>query len=804
MNDLKKTDGYVLVVIIGILTILSLMTITFATLSRIETRATRNYTDSVKCEKIARAGLEHAIYVLRQDKFGYDNIAYDSDPPDSPDENYDWSGETWMPGNIDLSNPLTSFAGNAVGDCDNNGDLTPESKWIYFPATLSTSNSDIRLPGNLRARYAVLITDDREARVNVNVTGNEANGGAHTSNEGWSTFEIDLSNIIELASTGNGAATASDVIDTRLGSDDAPGTSTTNDNTGIVPDPETDGIDNDGDWSAGNDTNGNGIPDPGETDVDEANEATDEPNEFNSIFPYSDDVPFGILSEAEIMGTSSYTSRLETIFNTNGVSESEQNSLNSWITTCSTDTILCPSYQLDGGTSTTKLNINALVNNQGAYTATGTYDSDKIVEMIRDVLVAGGLTGASGSAGYVERHQLAVNIKDFIDSDGTVTAYYDGSDTYYGIEKTPYINEVEAWTNSGLDEFIELFNPYDTPIPNTGDWTITLDGDTTTITLPNLTIPAGGYYVIADQAGAGVDQVDPAINNLDDGGEELILRDGSGIKVQVTDYGSANQPNSRQLNDPRPIPLSATAANPWYWESTVRSIGAKNSNFQPQDGDDGWEETTPTWSDSFLVANRRFSNIGYLGFIHRGKEWSSFIVNKDITENGGYPNVLQYITIIDPSMDNIDNDGDGDKDASDTGSQAGNFDGPEYRIPGLINVNTASVAVLKSLPDGSGGTLGNAIAIAIEGSGSKPFKSIGDLVDNVTQITGAGTKWDKEKTFRSISNLITTRSNVFTVYVTAQITDEAMSNVFAEKRILAIVDRSVYPIKVRYFRWIVE
>jgi len=56
---------------------------------------------------------------------------------------------------------------------------------------------------------------------------------------------------------------------------------------------------------------------------------------------------------------------------------------------------------------------------------------------------------------------------------------------------------------------------------------------------------------------------------------------------------------------------------------------------------------------------------------------------------------------------------------------------------------------------------------------------------------------------RAISNL-TTRSNVFTVYVTAQITNEGETEVFAEKRILAIVDRSVDPIKVRYFRWFVE
>jgi len=177
-----------------------------------------------------------------------------------------------------------------------------------------------------------------------------------------------------------------------------------------------------------------------------------------------------------------------------------------------------------------------------------------------------------------------------------------------------------------------------------------------------------------------------------------------------------------------------------------------------------------------------------------GRQWTSFRVG----DTGGYPiafpNVLQYITVIDPSMDNIDNDGDGD------------IDGQEYRIPGLINVNTASVEVLQSLPN-----IDSTIATAIQGSGSKPFTSIGNMVDNVAEITdtSATNKWGEEKIFRSISNLITTRSNVFTVYVTAQVTEEDVSdppntNVFAEKRILAIVDRSVNPIRVRYFRWIVE
>ncbi len=161
--------------------------------------------------------------------------------------------------------------------------------------------------------------------------------------------------------------------------------------------------------------------------------------------------------------------------------------------------------------------------------------------------------------------------------------------------------------------------------------------------------------------------------------------------------------------------------------------------------------------------------------------------------------LLQYITITDPSMDGIDNDGDGATDSADTGTQTADIDGKEYRIPGLINVNTADAEVLESLPG-----ISNSLANNIFNSPSKPFKNIGDLVANVSQFTDVLPKWNEEKSVRSISNLITTRSNVFTVYVTAQVTDNAGSSVFAEKRIMAIVDRSVNPIRVRYFRWIVE
>ena len=730
MNDLKKEDGYILVVVIGILTILSLMTITFATLSRIETRATRNYTDSVKCEMVAKAGLEHALYIIRQDKFGDDDVAYNSD---NGDENYDEEGDASWPG-------FGIFNGT---DYDNDKDgisIPPEdSKWKYFPAT--DSSSDIRLPGKLRARYAVLITDDREARVNINVSGNQP------GDEGESTTEIDMSSVIEQAPGLNSADVdniSSNIISTRIG------------------------------------------------------------------------IPFGVLTEAEIVGiagaSTEYTSRLEEIFE-NWIGsgwETAYEDRKRTLTAFSADTIVCSPYTLASGISTTMLNINALVNN-GAYT-----DIQK-VEMIMDVLYAGGIKGSS--AKDIERHQLAVNIKDFIDSYGTVTTYLDVStgDTYYGVDRTPYINEVEADTTSGNGKFIELFNPYDTEI-DLSTWKIA--GTTLTITIPfGESILAQNYYVISDSHteyvtnfnynnGNDADLYNTDVNSLTPTGETLILSDASGKPVQKTNYGNTlgNDTKTMQLNDPRPIPLTASASEPWEWTKGEETAGEENlaSIFNPGDGSDGWSDTT--WKPSFLVANGRFSNKGYLGFIHRGSEWSSFKVDDNITS----PDVLKYITITDPSMDGIDNDGDGNTDSADTGAQDGDFDGPEYRIPGLINVNTAPIEVLASLPDGSGGTLGDTTIATSIFNGSKPYSSIGDLVVKVTDITDTGTdKWVREEPLRAISNLITTRSNVFTVYVTAQVTEEDVSDppntkVYAEKRIVAIVDRSVNPIRVRYFRWIVE
>ncbi len=183
--------------------------------------------------------------------------------------------------------------------------------------------------------------------------------------------------------------------------------------------------------------------------------------------------------------------------------------------------------------------------------------------------------------------------------------------------------------------------------------------------------------------------------------------------------------------------------------------------------------------------------------------------------------VSEYFTIIDPKDDTIDDDADG-AIGTDTGNQLGDIDGPEIQIPGRININTATSTVLAALPGtctntslGTWSTLtGNSLINNI--INARPFTTIGALA-NVPGIDYFGTdnvdndddgfideKDEKDLIFTSISNLITTHTNVFAVYVTARIVNSNASRTFAEKKLVAIVDRSATPIKIRYFRWVTE
>ncbi|MEK6739006.1 MAG: hypothetical protein AABY74_10125, partial [Planctomycetota bacterium] len=188
------------------------------------------------------------------------------------------------------------------------------------------------------------------------------------------------------------------------------------------------------------------------------------------------------------------------------------------------------------------------------------------------------------------------------------------------------------------------------------------------------------------------------------------------------------------------------------------------------------------------------------------------------SEQGTATNLFEYFTITDPKGDSIDDDGDR-AIGTDTGSQADDIDGPEIQAPGRININTAPVGVLNCLPGTATTSLSNWGTITqsiIQYRQTTPFTKIGDIA-KVTGMNRFGSdsadndndgyyddKGEKDLIIRSISNLITTHSNVFAVYITARIVNSDATQTFAAKKLVAIVDRSVTPVKIRYFRWMTE
>ncbi len=111
------------------------------------------------------------------------------------------------------------------------------------------------------------------------------------------------------------------------------------------------------------------------------------------------------------------------------------------------------------------------------------------------------------------------------------------------------INEVNfnSARNTQLSEFIELYNPFGTPV-NIGGWHFTKGVD---YTFPaNTMIPANGYLVIAQepatiQALYGVTALGPWVGGLSSDGDEIVLRDSAGVKIDGMEYG---------ITSPWPVP----------------------------------------------------------------------------------------------------------------------------------------------------------------------------------------------------------------------------------------------------------
>ncbi len=189
----------------------------------------------------------------------------------------------------------------------------------------------------------------------------------------------------------------------------------------------------------------------------------------------------------------------------------------------------------------------------------------------------------------------------------------------------------------------------------------------------------------------------------------------------------------------------------------------------------------------------------------------------------GYQQLFQYLTVFDPTVDGIDNDGDG----------AAEPDIDELKIKGRININTAPWFVIAQLPwvsekigvlnydlarnivayrDKAPGPAGNYFTIRPGQLGFQNIAQLNLVVDPNVPLASIDYYWrdindlqtypdltfadnavsdfeERDVIFARLSNLVTVRSDVFTAYILVRIGKDG-----PQKRVAAILDRSnVYP-----------
>lgn len=623
---------------------------------------------------------------------------------------------------------------------------------------------------------------DEGAKLNINVF------GPGVLQEGHSPYEL---NPTSLEMVGEEKAKA--IVTYRYGPDKKPG------KQGIDDDKDShilcrDGIDNDADG-----------------EVDEEEEGIDEPDEFCPSSPCGDDDPFDTVGEIRLVP---------------GIGEVTFREIKDYLTVYSYDKNINREGNL-------RVNINHA-------------SPSKISEALE-------------SAGFSkeEATQIAVNIVDFRDEDSNPTEYKGK----YGIERTPYVNEVmpnfttsvraaakdlvrggikylkkktketvkkeikekvgdevpfvddlldkvaskgeeeltkkidkiiekfkrrQRSENKGKNdsiftllgtkpayaaegeslkiefqiEWIELYNPYSTKFHLRG-WRIKTSCGKRVLFGP---ISARGYWVIFNIIVKLPEKTigEELLGNFTDT-VTLINQEGYTVD-EVTYYNYGFAWRAWEKNDPRTrwfagsIPGGSPWIRNWYWMPREGEVSSRNAQ------------------SSFYVKNSPFASVGEVGYVHIGKQWRTINLDKH-----GQWSVLDKLTTAWP---------------------------PEKPTPGKININTASKNVLQALPH-IDSQIAEEIINYCDGK-EGPFDQIGEIAEVRGMQKLGFNGWDDdgdgyvdeddeiEAILRKMSNLITVRSNCFTVISIGAVVKG--DKILAEKKIKAVVDRGVRPIKIRYYR----
>ena len=857
MKNRKAQQASVLIVAVGVLVALTLMGVTFATLMRVELAASQNLNSAQQAGLIAQAGLEYAIWILRTDMYGTDGNPYNNDRTGSPDETfgsparvnywhnndetYDSYHEKWMPGGGWFSKPdrNSSYAssgavtGTGVPDPDENsvdndgykdthypgsGYAGYDSVWVDFPFPVASGR---------KAQVAILIKDFGASRLNVNYSwNNDGPGGLHAHDRG--RYPTELATITASGSHVPGLVQPSyiQIVRQRHGTDNQPGSS--------------------GTLSA----------------------------RFRPLNPDGDDQAYAGLTAAELIYNTRLGSTLERAVTLSGGSVTTVTG--QFLTPWSSDTLWTP---FTSSPPELKTNLSSL-------------DLAGLLNLSSKSWWRSPLPDSS-----TEWPQIAVNLQDYRDSDSTITVHADSGKC--GLEAHPYITELfyrHVAKPNGMYR-IELYNGFAHDI-SAGAFSLTVqyreyDPSTTSHTR-EFSVPAIGrhsfhtfdiadaegfyfYQLVAELVGASGVIVDRA--NVGSAGTSVSVTAACAqrkrFNIEETDnWDIATAKEEAPDHDPPPANTLGAINSSADWHNTIRLLSVANESIYSlgQLADVlkiGYNDTDPYTVNADWIAackSRTQTNLDEVFFSPlAAAEVAAF-----------YDSLIVAQTGVSTPTNGYDDDGDGYFDSGDTGSQAGDIGGREIQAPGLININTASKKVLSYLPcylnpsTGTWQTLGHvqsgsttlAAAIVNYRRMHGAFTCTAELLRNVSEIQNAlggdgidndndgkvDDAAEKALVFRNIANLITVRSHVFAVYVTARViqdpntdgidndgngaTDEANEadkiaglnhdgidndgdgttdekgeaddcvNEIGRQKLVAVVDRSTDPVTIRFFRWV--
>jgi len=474
-----------------------------------------------------------------------------------------------------------------------------------------------------------------------------------------------------------------------------------------------------------------------------------------------------------------------------------------------------------------------------------------------------------------EAAQIAVNIKDYIDGDdpnlpltlydpNNAVSYYTtpSGDTYYGFERPCiYISElahsfIPDAVNPNIvhkSYAIELHKPYlidNDPYPN--EWRLVIDGNSVFID----SWTGGQQFCVIKNEDTINAPLPPISTTAVQDSSAIVFNGGTNIQLQrfVANIGYVTVDD---INSVPGVDFTSLWLNDLSGVDNVRSIerdiglpagppkcirrlwqNASQATASPSLG--AWNiYDAGSYPIQAHPANKPFTNIGQIGMVFRSGAYydpntpadrryrigysidtdEEYEVRINLAEPLAKPNFQQlfkYLTVFDPAADGIDNDGDGVADGFD-------IIGPEWKVPGRININTAPWYVIAQLPWVSDQLAQTIVAyrdkLDLTAIGSRDYTSrvglpgletigqLNNVVDpnryrsidyyardtndlsgypDLTPDDGVGYDFEeRDVIFSRISNLVTVRSDVFTAYILVRIGTDG-----PQKRVIAILDRS--------------